>query len=177
MFDGVVVANEILDFAKRRKKRCLMFKVDFAQAKDCVERDFLEKVLMAMGFGNKWLKWIKGGVFNSFLSVLVNGSTTEDFKVTRGLKQGDPLSLFLFSIVVEGLATMIRRVVRMNILSDFKLNDVDSFIMLQFANDTIFVCDGWWSNLWGLKSILRGFEMVFGLKINFLDLYHSNFLA
>ncbi|MCH99815.1 LINE-1 reverse transcriptase like, partial [Trifolium medium] len=45
------------------------------------------------------------------MSILINGRPTEDFKVERGLRQGDPLSPFLFLIVVEGLAGMMRKAV------------------------------------------------------------------
>lgn len=119
-----------------------------------------------MGFGDKWMQLMNDGVFTSYMTVLVNGSTIEDFKVSRGLRQGDPLSPFLFSIMVEGLASMVRRELSLDILSVFKLNGEASYSLLQFADDTILVCDGTWSNIWGLKSILRGFGMAFGLKIN-----------
>lgn len=100
------------------------------------------------------------------MSVLVNGSTTQDFKGSRDLRQGDPLSPFLFSIVVEGLASVVRKASRLGILSGFKLNDEVSNNLLQFAEETILVCDKSWLNIWGWKAILRGFEMLSGLKIN-----------
>lgn len=61
-------------------------------------------------------------VFNSYLSVLVNGRTTKYFKVTRGLRQGDPLSPFLFSIMAECLAYLVMRVVNRNMLTRVNLN-------------------------------------------------------
>lgn len=51
---------------------------------------------------------MKGGVFANYMYVLVNGGTTQDFKVSKGLRQGDPLSVFLFSLVVEGLTSLIK---------------------------------------------------------------------
>ncbi|CAL5187766.1 unnamed protein product [Lathyrus oleraceus] len=53
--------------------------------------------------------------------VLVNESPTEYFKVLRGLRQGYPLSPFLFSIVVEGLAAVVRRAANLDVLHGFKL--------------------------------------------------------
>lgn len=58
ILDGVVVTNELLDYAKRKKKSCLLFKVDFAQAYDCVDWKFLMDMLEIMDFGLKWLKWM-----------------------------------------------------------------------------------------------------------------------
>lgn len=56
LLDGVVVANGLLDFGKRKKMSCILFKVDFDKAYDCVDCYFLEKVLVAMGFVDKWMQ-------------------------------------------------------------------------------------------------------------------------
>lgn len=58
---GVGVINELLDFAKRRKRSYLLFKVDFAKAYDCVDWKFLQKMMMAMNLGRKWMKWMDEG--------------------------------------------------------------------------------------------------------------------
>jgi hypothetical protein len=107
ILDGVVVLNEIIDLAKRRRDECLLFKVDFERAYDTISWQFLDRMMIKMGFAEGWLKWIRACIFESSMSVLVNGSPTIDFKVGRGLRQGDPLSPFLFLIVAEGLAGMI----------------------------------------------------------------------
>src|SRR4051812_32463501 len=103
MMDGVVLVNEILDWTKRFKKSCFFLKVDFEKAYDSVSWDYLRFVLKEMGFGDKWLMWLEPSVFESFMSILVNASPTKDFLVHKGLRQGDPLFLFLFVLAMEGL--------------------------------------------------------------------------
>ncbi|MCH93700.1 LINE-1 reverse transcriptase like [Trifolium medium] len=71
------------------------------------------------------------------MSVLVNGSPTADFKVERGLRQGDPLSPFLFLIVAEGLAGMMRKAVEIGKFKGYRINNSIQFQILQFADDTI----------------------------------------
>jgi hypothetical protein len=109
--DGVVVLNEIVDFAKRSKKEVLILKVDFEKAYDSVSWSFLDYMLGRFGFGVKWRAWMKTCVCNGNLSVLVNGSPTEQVNISKGLKQGDPLAPFLFLIVAEGFSGVMRKAV------------------------------------------------------------------
>ncbi|CAK8575922.1 unnamed protein product [Lathyrus sativus] len=95
-----------------------------------------------MGFGRRWMKWMDGGVFFSYTSVLVNGRPTRDFKVLKGLRQVDPLSLLFFQIMVEGHAALFIRDVSLDILRGFKINDEVSYSLLQLLDDTVLVCDG-----------------------------------
>ncbi|GKU97025.1 hypothetical protein SLEP1_g10208 [Rubroshorea leprosula] len=83
LVDGVVIANEVIDEAKRKKKRSFLFKVDFEKAYDKVCWDFLDYMLMRMGFCNTWRKWIHECLQSSMVSVLVNGSPSRQFPGER----------------------------------------------------------------------------------------------
>ncbi|GKV34386.1 hypothetical protein SLEP1_g42761 [Rubroshorea leprosula] len=105
--EGVVTENEIIDEAKRKKKKSFVFKVDFEKAFNKVNWNFLDYMMMRLGFNEIWRKWIMECLQTSLLSVLVNGSPSKQFPVSRGLKQGDPLFPFLFLIIAKGLNKII----------------------------------------------------------------------
>jgi hypothetical protein len=95
-----------------------------------------------MGFAEGWRRWIRAYVFQSSMSVLVNGSPTKAFSVGKGLRQGDPLSPFLFLIVAEGLTGLMRKAVDSSLFHGYKVSDNIMFHTLQFADDTILVGEG-----------------------------------
>nr|GEX27833.1 RNA-directed DNA polymerase, eukaryota [Tanacetum cinerariifolium] len=107
--------NEVIQWCKLRKKQTLIFKVDFEKAYDSVRWDYLDEILRKFGFGDKWCKWIQCCFKSSRGSILVNGSPTKEFDFGRGLKQGDPLSSFIFILVMESLHLSFSRVSVSNI--------------------------------------------------------------
>lgn len=92
ILDGALVTNEIISLAKKEKTELLLLNVDFEKAFDCVNWEFLLDIMKQMGFGNKWCRWIKTCISSASVSILLNGSPTKEFKLSRGLRQGDPLS-------------------------------------------------------------------------------------
>jgi hypothetical protein len=168
LVDGVVVVNEVVDLARRNGQSCLILKVDFEKAYDLVEWSFLEYMLRRFGFCNKWIEWIRACVFSGNMSVLVNGCPTEEINIQRGLKQGDPLAPFLFLMVAEGLGGLMKKAAASNLFRGFRVGSNGlSISHLQYADDTLCLGEATIGNLWALKAILRGFEMVSGLKVNY----------
>jgi hypothetical protein len=169
LVDGVLVVNEVVDLAKKQRRECLIFKVDFEKAYDSVDWGFLEYMLRRMGFDEVWIGWIRACVFGGNLSVLVNGSPTREINIHRGLKQGDPLAPFLFLLVAEGFGGAMRRAELLGLFKGFNIRSGGPTIShIQYADDTLCIGEASVENLWSLKALLKGFEFASGLKVNFL---------
>ncbi|KHN44526.1 LINE-1 reverse transcriptase like, partial [Glycine soja] len=129
---------------------------------------FLDYMLKRMGFCESWRKWINGCLNTATISILINGSPSKEFTPKRGLRQGDPLAPFLFNIVVEGLTGLMRSAVSKNLFRSYLVGSLKEEVnILQYADDTLFFGDPTQQNVRSLKCILRCFENVSGLKINY----------
>ncbi|GKB28200.1 putative RNA-directed DNA polymerase [Tanacetum coccineum] len=169
ILDGCLIANEIIRMLSLEKLKLLLFKVNFEKAFDSVNWNFLLDVMRQMGFGSKWRKWIASCLSSASISVLINGSPSNEFKMERGLRQGDPLSPFLFLLVVEGLQVIILEACNKGIFKGVSLAESGANIsLLQYADDALFF--GEWSrfNAKNLTHILKCFELGSGLKVKFL---------
>nr|GEV61673.1 RNA-directed DNA polymerase, eukaryota [Tanacetum cinerariifolium] len=159
--------NEKFKVNKPRGEETMVFKVDFEKVYDMVCWDFLQEVMEKIIFGNKWCAWIRGCLESSMASILVNGSPTDEFHVKRGLRQGDPLSPFLFILVMEGLHMVIEKAISTGRFPEINVG-MDNILVsyLLYANNAIFL--GEWSNtnINIILLLLRCFFLASGLKIN-----------
>ncbi|GJW29957.1 RNA-directed DNA polymerase, eukaryota, reverse transcriptase zinc-binding domain protein [Tanacetum coccineum] len=148
------------------KETILIFKVDFEKAYDSVRWDFLDDVLKKFGFGDKWCNWTQSCLRSSRGSIIINGSPTEEFQFYKGLKQGDPLSPFLFILVMESLHLSFQRVVDAGMYKGIKLSPSLNLSHMFYTDDAVFVgqwCDG---NINTLVHVLECFFRASGLRIN-----------
>ncbi|GAU15385.1 hypothetical protein TSUD_04550 [Trifolium subterraneum] len=169
ILDGILIANEVVDEARRSKQDLILFKVDFEKAYDSVDWGYLDFVMGRMGFPTLWRKWIRECVCTATSSVLVNGSPTDEFPLERGLRQGDPRSPFLFLLAAEGLHVLMEALVERNLFSWYSMGmeAPDLVSHLQFADDTLFMGTKSWANVRALWAALVLFESMSELKVNF----------
>ena len=135
ILDGPLIVNEICSWAKKSKKKILLFKVDFEKAFDSVNWDYLESVMCQMGYGKKWRKWIRGCLESARSSVIVNGSPTEEFSPEKGVRQGDPLSPFLFILAMEGLNIAMKSAYEKGLFQGIKIPHSETTISHLFYAD------------------------------------------
>ncbi|XP_022042044.1 uncharacterized protein LOC110944705 [Helianthus annuus] len=120
-----------------------------------------------MGFGSKWCSWVWGILASARASVLVNGAPTFDFKCGKGMRQGDPISPFLFVVVMEALSCLLDKAKEDGIFSGLQLpNGGPVLSHLFFADDALIIGDWLEDNALNVIRILRCFYMCSGLSIN-----------
>ena len=107
--DNVVIMQEVLHTMRHKKggKGYMAIKIDFEKAYDRMRWDFLKETLLLMQVPAKLVDVIYSCVSTCSMSVLWNGVPTEVFQPTRGIRQGDPLSPYLFALGMERLVQMI----------------------------------------------------------------------
>ena len=170
ILDAVLIANEAVDSTLRGKEKGILCKLDIEKAYDHIRWDFLLKMLERMGFGPKWIRWINWCISTATFSVLINGSPAGFFWSSRGLRQGDPLSPYLFVIGMEALSCLLKRAVEGNFITGCRFGGRDGgeivISHLLYADDTIIFCDANAEQLMYLRWTLMWFEAFSGLKIN-----------
>ena len=159
------MVNEIINWYKKRKQSFMIFKVDFEKAFDSVSWEFLDRVMVFMGFGCRWRGWIRGCLNSAKASVLINGSPSAEFSLHRGLRQGDPLSPFLFILVMEALHVAVEDAINVGLYRGVQVRSLHISHLL-FADDVLFLGEWSRSNIIGIVSLLQFFHSVSGLKIN-----------
>lgn len=128
---------------------------------------FLYLVMGRKGFGVKWRLWIRGCLSSVAFSFIINGQPKQWFRGHCGLRQGDPLSPFLFTLVVDVLSRMLERGFERGLVRGLMVGDNGCHVShLQFADDTILFLPHDKANFLRVLSILQVFQLVSGLRLN-----------
>ena len=113
--DNVLVAHEMMThISRKRKGKCgeIALKLDMSKAYDQVEWDCLRQIMKKLGFHDNWISIVMRCVTSVTYVVRINGQRYGKIHPSRGLKQGDPLSPYLFLICAEGLSALLHKAVQ-----------------------------------------------------------------
>lgn len=143
-------------------------KTDMSKAYERIEWGFLQAVLSQLGFDPTWVSWIMSCVESVSYSFLVNGSPMGSVTPSRGIRQGDPLSPYLFILCTEVLSSLCEKAQIDGSLPGIRVaRGCPSVNHLLFADDTMFFCRSSSSSVAALLKILRDYEELSGQCINF----------
>ena len=159
--DTVRVLNDIIELCQSRKENGILLFIDFEKAFDTLEWNFLFKTLKAMNFGPSLINWIKTFYANSESCIMNNGKASRYFKLSRGVRQGDPLSSYLFVLAVELLAISVRQ---NDHIHGIRVNNLELKIV-QYADDTTAILKDL-DSITRFTSLTKDFQAVSGLKLN-----------
>ena len=168
--DNVLVAYETMHHINQKRSGKvgeMALKLDIRKAFDRVEWGCLEKIMYKMGFHESWVKLVMRCVSTVTYSIKINGRPRGHIIPFRGLRQGDPLSPFLFLFCAEGLSTLIRKSVEFGLL-----NGVATCLRgpkishLFFVDDSLIFCKANIEECSTLEENLDTYECSTGQQLN-----------
>jgi hypothetical protein len=121
--DNILIAYECVHIIKRKtgKQGLCAVKLDMHKAYDRVEWKFLKEMMVKLGFDIRWINLMMECVSSVRYRVQFNSHETDQFTPTRGLRQGDPLSPYLFLICSEGLSSLLSHAEEMGVIEGVKV--------------------------------------------------------
>ncbi|CAA7054622.1 unnamed protein product [Microthlaspi erraticum] len=142
-------------------------KSDMTKAYDRIEWEFVRLVLQRLGFDSKWVQWVMQCLTTVSYSYLINGTAQGMVKPTRGIRQGDPLSPYIFILCSEVLSGLCNRAQENGSLPGIRVSKRSPRVNhLLFADDTMIFCKANPTTCNTLLNILRKYETASGQKIN-----------
>ena len=107
IMDVVSIAQEVIHSIKKEKQLAFSLKLDLSKSYDKVSWTFIRLVLIKLGMNMELVEWIMGCIQSTSFAVLINGSPSEFFMPSRGIRQGFPLFPFIFLLVADALSKLI----------------------------------------------------------------------
>lgn len=167
--DNAIILQEIVHHmaGKRNQNQNIIFKLDLEKAYDSVSWDFLRDTPQFFNFPSAVIELIMFWVSSSSLTLLWNGLKLDPFAPSRGLRQGDPLSPYLFVLCMERLAILIQDAINQGHWLPVSISSNGPAIShLFFADDVLLFAKAKVSQMQMIHSLLSQFCLASGLRIN-----------
>lgn len=164
--DSILLAHELchkLHSNQGRPRMCI--KLDLRKAFDSINRHFICDAMDRFGFDPRWVLWIQRCMNPTFV-LLINGTRSSSLSSVNGLRQGDPISPYLFVLAMQVLTSMFKKAKCNNELDPFSCGEI-SVSHIVFADDLMVFLRADKRNARRLKLLLDEFSSLSGLKINY----------
>jgi len=172
IMDNILIACEATHFLRRRKKgkevRCFAaIKLDMSKAYDRVEWSFLRDMMLKLGFAEGWVQLVMNCVITVKYRIHVNRCLTDEFVPERGLRQGDPISPYLFLLCAEGFSSLLQQAEVEGRIQGVQVSrDAPAVSHLLFADDSLIMCRATEEEAVQLRNLLKIYEEYSGQVIN-----------
>ncbi|KAL9679837.1 hypothetical protein QQ045_017708 [Rhodiola kirilowii] len=169
--DNIVLAQEINHFIKcrqKQKKGYALLKLDMSKAFDRLEWSFIEQMMLKLGFARDWVEKVMLCVTSVSYRVKVNNWYSDLITPGRGLRQGDPLSPYLFIMCSEWLSREIKRKSEEGVLKGISVvRGAPKITHLFFADDCMVYLRANVNDFAAIKSTLEEYEALAGQRVNY----------
>ncbi|WOL19714.1 hypothetical protein Cni_G28516 [Canna indica] len=167
MHDSILLVNEIVHKTNKSKAKfpVIIIKIDLEKAYDRVDWRVVVKIMKLMGYLEKVIRWISNCMEGISYCYKINGVNSRHFESKKGLRQGDPLSPYLFIILEQLLSEMMNVAVKERKIDSFMFEEnVISHTL--FADDIVFFIKGNSKSCKNLKTLLSEYCSISGQKLN-----------
>ncbi|KAL9677072.1 hypothetical protein QQ045_005299 [Rhodiola kirilowii] len=165
--DNICLAQQLFNgYGRRNISERMAWKIDLRKAYDSIDGKFLISMLYLLKFPSKFIAWMKMCIESPSYSIMINGEMSDFFEGRRGIRQGDPLSPFLFTIAMECLSRMMQRLKKEDGFYYHPKCHRIKMSHIMFADDLILFSSGRQSAVGAIKKVVMQFLSCSGLGIN-----------
>ncbi|XP_042958094.1 uncharacterized protein LOC122293629 [Carya illinoinensis] len=159
IFDNMALAQELVQGINRKVRGGnVMLKIDMAKAHDRVNWKFLMDFLHLLGFSENWRNLVYNAISSPCYSIMLNGGSKGFFQASRGIRQGDPLSPYLFILSQEILSRMVNQQFRMGRIKCYHSGGGTLISHLLYADDVLVFTNGGKVAIRRIMEILHRYE-------------------
>ena len=160
--ENIRLIQETIEKMENENMPGLLFFADFEKAFDSISHKYILKCLKSFNFGTDIIQWVKCFYHGANSCVQNAGFISDFFNVNRGVRQGCPLSPYLFILCIEVLSATLNKDQE---IKGIEINGKE-FKSTMFADDATFAMDGSLKSFKKLLKILEDFKLISGLKLN-----------
>ena len=168
--DNILMAFETLHYMKNHqsgKTGFMALKLDMSKAYDRVEWSFMKELLRKLGFHEKWVALMMECITTVSYSILINGEPSGTINPSRGIRQGDPLSPYLFILCTEGLHGLLNQAVVAGDIRGISIcRNGPRLTHLFFTDDSLLFCRASIQECQNIQDILLTYEKASGQQLN-----------